>query len=183
MRNWACHSVPRRCYFGRGYRLAPRLRPSLSRLPAGVTPRGQAITAQQVLLGEVVPIAAEAHLDDEDLEFPVRHREHRKLCPAPRLAGAVTQLVAVYVVHLPEVLAAAHRAPDVGRLPVVLGGVLQVRRSVAHLVHTDATRVDLTQQRSLLERVVDHLPLGTHVARVRVDPRCPHPSAVDTYVW
>src|SRR6266511_3447208 len=123
--------------------------------------------AEQVLLDEVVPTAAPAHLHHIHLELTERHRQHGQLGLAARLARRLPELVAVDVVHVGDVLPAAHRASVVARLAVKLRRADLVRRSVAHLVRADAAGVDLAQHRAAAERVVDHLALRTHGPRVR----------------
>src|SRR5207247_9881818 len=76
----------------------------------------QSGAAEQVLLDEVVPAAAAAHLHHVDLELTDGHRQHVQFCLAAGLPGRLPELIAVDVVHVREVLPAAARAPRLGRL-------------------------------------------------------------------
>jgi hypothetical protein len=82
----------------------------------------------------------------------------------------VLELVAEDPRDLAQALLAADRAGAIGGLTVKTCCSEQVRAGVAHLGDTDPTGVDVCEQRTALQRVVDHLPLGAHPVRVRGAP-------------
>src|SRR5262249_48529653 len=125
--------------------------------------RRDAVRAQQVLLDEVVPAAAAAHLDDIHPKLTERHRQRGQLRQPAGLPGGLLELVAVDVVDMDEVLATADGTTVPGRLAVELRRAFQVRRGIAHLIGAHPSGVDLTQQGTSPKRVVDDLPLRAHV--------------------
>src|SRR5262249_56909816 len=69
---------------------------SFGRLTGAADPGGtvasQPVPAEQVLLDQMVPAAAPAHLDNVDLELAVGHRQDRQLGFGPGLSGGLLEL-------------------------------------------------------------------------------------------
>jgi len=110
----------------------------------------------------MVPPAGAADLHLVDGEVGVPPREPLELVRAPGRTSGLPQHVTEDPRHEGEPLLAADRARLLRGLAVKPGGAEQVGPRIADLLHGDATGVDVREQRTALQRVVDHLSLGTH---------------------
>ena len=97
-----------------------------------------------------------------DGEVGVGRREPLEFVRASGSTGSVPQRVAEDPRDEREPLLPADRTGLVRGLAVEPGGTEQVGPRIADLLDGDATGVDVREQRTALQRVVDHLSLGTH---------------------
>ncbi len=116
----------------------------------------------QILLDEVVPVAATADLHDIDRHLANAGREPDQLRPGSGLPLRLLEFLAIDVVDEEKVFPPADGASLVGSLTVKPRGREQIRRGVADLIGPNAAGIDLAQQRPPLKRVVDDLALRTH---------------------
>src|ERR1700755_3565593 len=86
------------------------------------------VETEQETPDQGVPRAGPAHLYDEDLELTQRHGQDRQLSELAGLSGGLLQLIAIDVMHEGEIVAAADRAPFLGRLTVEPSCVFEVWR-------------------------------------------------------
>ena len=110
----------------------------------------------------MVPPAGAADLHLVDGEVGVQRREPLELVRAPGRTRGLPQRVTEDPRHEGESLLAADRARLLRGLAVKAGGAEQVGPRIADLLHGDTTGVDVREQRTALQRIVDHLSLGTH---------------------
>ena len=111
----------------------------------------------------MVPTARATHFNHVHVELAVKRGHPAQFVRCARGAGSVLQLVPVHPGDQRQRLLAADRAGHLARPAVEFRRPQQVGAGVADLGGSDAARVDLGEQRSALQRVVHHLPLGSHV--------------------
>src|SRR6266536_2253694 len=119
--------------------------------------------AQEIALGEVVPEALGADLDDVAGALLDGAMQVRQPVAGPDPAGELPQGVPEHVGHVDERVLGAHRAGRHGRLADVAGGAQQLRVGVADLLPGQAPAAKVSQRRPLHERVVDQ-PHASHVS-------------------
>lgn len=112
--------------------------------PEGELPR--VLAAQERPTVEVVPAALRADLDHVAGELVVLFPELREFAGTRDAAAVgVLQLVAVDVLHVPEILPAAHGAVLGDRLPHVAGGPQELGVGVAHVEPRDTTSSEVPE--------------------------------------
>lgn len=110
----------------------------------------------------MVPAARAADLHDVDGEIRVRRRQLLDLRRGTGRAGCRPEAGTEDPGHLHEAFLAADRAGRVARLAVISRGAQQVRARVADVHDAHAAGLDVGEQRTTLQRVVDDLSLGAH---------------------
>lgn len=115
----------------------------------------------------MVPVAGAADLDDVDGELRRAGCQLVQLVRGAGRTGRVLQALAEHPGHLGESLLAADRTGHLGGLAVEPGGAQQVRTGIADRRDTGPTGVDISEQRTALQRVVDDLSGVSHQPRVR----------------
>jgi hypothetical protein len=133
----------------------------------------------------MVPPAAAADLHDMDGEVVVERCEAFELVPPACRTRRVPQRVAEDPRHERDALLAADRAGLLGGLAVKPRSLQQVRSGIADVRDRDPTGVDVREQRTALQRVVDHLSLGAHPRHstrhpLWIVPTMPRSSAPDS---
>ena len=116
----------------------------------------------------MVPAATAADLDDVHRELLAGLGQPDEFLRCASRARDRSEAVSVDPGHERQLLFAADRTRDLAPPAVELRRPQQVWVGVAHFGDVDTARIDVGQQRSAPKRVVDHLPLDSHVTRVAV---------------
>ncbi len=111
----------------------------------------------------MVPAASPAHLDHMDRELLASLGEPEQFLRGASRARYRAEAVAVDPGYECELFFPADRACDLAPPTVEFRRTQQIWIRITHLGDIDTARIDVSQQRPAPERIVDHLPLNSHV--------------------